>query len=60
MRWMLLMCFPAFAFAETSRRYSIKDPDKKLYCLAVAKAEKSRCYSIKDQDSKNQCLSGFR
>lgn len=55
MRWIM----PAFAFADTSRCYSIKDQDSKNLCLAREEDEKSRCYSVKDSDMKNQGLPGF-
>ncbi len=47
---------PIVALANASNCYSIRDQDRKNYCLATAKNQKSYCYSIRDQDTKNFCL----
>lgn len=43
------------AQANESNCYSIKDSDKKNYCLALAKQQDSYCYSVRDSDKKNLC-----
>jgi len=45
-----------FASANVTNCYSIKDSDKKNYCLALNHRQASYCYSIKNRDDKNLCL----
>jgi hypothetical protein len=44
------------AFADASNCYSINNPDRKNYCLAMSKNQDSYCYSIRESDIKNMCL----
>lgn len=39
-----------------SECYSIKESDRKNYCLAVTTDKPSFCYAIKSPDAKNACL----
>jgi hypothetical protein len=52
----LLMLLATVAHAQASHCYSIKNQNRKNYCLAQVKEERSYCYSIKEQDLKNFCL----
>ncbi len=54
-----LLSSPA-AHANESHCYSIKDSDKKNYCLALAKHQASHCYSVRNSDKKNLCLSQIK
>lgn len=43
------------AWANSATCYSIKDPDQKNHCLALAQDQVSYCYSIREPDLKNFC-----
>lgn len=51
-----LLGLSASALANPSACYSIQNPDRKNYCLAIAKNQNSYCYSIRESDTKNFCL----
>lgn len=52
---LFLVLFQGQALADASTCNSIKDPDKKNHCLALAKDQVSYCYSIRESDLKNFC-----
>lgn len=53
----LASMIPSAAVADDSSRcYAIRDPDRRIACLAETRDAKSYCYSIKDTDRRNICL----
>jgi hypothetical protein len=42
--------------AQPHRCHTIKDADKRAYCLAQTQSESFRCHAIRNSDLRNQCL----
>lgn len=58
LRWLVVAALPGMLAGPVcaSECYSIKEPDRKNYCLAVTTDKPSYCYAIKSPDAKNACL----
>ena len=46
--------------AASSDCYTIKDGDKRAYCLAVVKRDYGYCHRIQGADKRNQCMAEIK
>ena len=61
MRYVIfLISFFTYAVYANENCKSIKDSDKKNYCLATQTKQKSFCYTIADTELKNVCMAQLK